>query len=523
MRKSSIKKNAIVVMLLTLLSSILGFGRESYIAYAFGSTKFTDAYYVAFVVPDIIAGWIGYALTNALIPVLKSEYSTSERLGKQIINNTFYIVIVGSIILSVLSYFFGGHIISLLAPTFDENQHEVGVKLLRIMVIAIGFSALSGFFGGINNSFESYSFPALVGIFFNLFFFVTLVVLKQFLGFEALAYGFISGVIGRFIIQLIPLIVRRQLPIKLNRKWHPKVPGILFAMIPIFLSQGVSQINQIVDRILASGLPEGQVSNLNYASKLGLLPIGLIGSSIAVTAYTRFVKHHNEQNFTQLISLLNRAITWIVLAGFIIGGGIVFFSKSLVSIFYFHGAFTLNDLNTTSKILVIYGIFSFFYMMLPLVSQYYFAQKAGRFLLISSSIAVTFNVVCGYVLVHRYGAQGLVVANGSAQIINVSILYFMAIKRLNSSVLSNLKQISFAVIPYGIITICSFGIVSFVWDMPLVYDKLQLFARGSVAIVVSGLFIIGYTMINRSGELSEVIRNSIKYPSRITKQIREKA
>ncbi|GAA3319070.1 hypothetical protein GCM10020331_024430 [Ectobacillus funiculus] len=72
-KKDSIKRSTIIITMLTLASSILAFGRESYIAHSFGSTSFTDAYYVASIVPDMIAGWIGYTLTRALIPSLKKK------------------------------------------------------------------------------------------------------------------------------------------------------------------------------------------------------------------------------------------------------------------------------------------------------------------------------------------------------------------------------------------------------------------------------------------------------------------
>lgn len=376
--KLNTKQNAILVASLTLVSSILGFGRESIIAYLFGSTRLTDAYYVAFVVPDIVAGWIGYTITNALIPTLKQELNEPEKGNyKNLINSVFFIVLIGSILLSLLTYFFKGTIISVLAPQFDEYSSEIAVNLLAIMVIAIPLSALSGLLGGINNSMESFSYPALVGIFFNMFFLITLVILANWLGLTALAYGFLAGVFGRFFIQIVPLIRDKHLTLRNFRK-HPALKVIFVAMIPIFFSQAVSQVNQIVDRILASGLAEGHLSNLNYASKLGLLPIGIVGASLATPLYTRFIKNSLDNDQEEQFKLIIRAISWILFIALIIGSGIYFFSDSLVSLFYYHGAFKLHDLHLTSNLLKIYGLFSFFYMCFPVVTTYFFSQKKEK-------------------------------------------------------------------------------------------------------------------------------------------------
>ena len=492
-------------MVLTLISSVLGFARESYIAYAFGASRYTDAYYVAFVVPDIIAGWIGFALTNALIPVLKKEYQFSQRSGISLINHAFYFVFSVSILLTLFAYLFRNEIIELLAPAFTGEQREIGVQMLTIMLFAIVFSAFSGLFGGINNSFESYLFPALVGIFFNSFFFLGLVGFEPFFGVNALAYGFLIGVVGRFTIQVIPLVKRKQLTLRVTEMWHPKLTESVIGMLPIFLSQAVMQTNQIVDRILASGLPEGQVSNLNYASKLGLLPIGLIGSSIAVTTYTRFVNYHINSESTQAEALLNRAITWIMLAAFVIGGGFLFFGESLVSFFYYQGAFKLQDVETTTILLKVYGGFALFYMLLPIISQYYFAQKGGKHLLLSSSISVIINISLGFLMAPIYGAVGLVVASGIASFINVAILYVIAIKKLRKHLFRNLGHIVMDVLPTGLLIWVGLFLVPELWPTPGLKEKLLLLFRGVTALIVSGIAVIAYVFTFLKVEVSEVI------------------
>lgn len=508
MPKLNTKQNAALVATLTLISSMLGFGRESFIAYIFGSTKFTDAYYVAFVVPDIVAGWLGYTITNALIPTLKQELSSPNK-GKyrELINSVFFIILIGSTILACITYLLKNEIIAILAPNFDGITSEIAVGLLAIMIIAIPFSALSGLLGGINNSMESFAYPALVGIFFNIFFLITLISLQMWFGLSALAFGFLAGVFGRFIIQAVPLIKNKHLTLN-NLKWHPALNVIFIAMIPIFFSQAVSQVNQIVDRILASGLPVGHLSNLNYASKLGLLPIGIVGTSLATPLYVRFIKNNLNNNIEDQIQLFSRSISWVLFMALIIGSGLFFFSESLVSIFYFHGEFKLADVYLTSNLLKIYGLFSFFYMCFPIVTTYFFSIKKGKVVLLSSIISVITNISLGIILVKQFGAYGLVIANGAAQMINVVLLFTIIVISLKKKVLMEIIRILKTGTPAGTLFLLTSYFVSSSWNITPEDSKLIILMRGTMCLIFGLLIVLFFskTIIPRN-DIHKVINN----------------
>ncbi|EFM09152.1 virulence factor MVIN family protein [Paenibacillus curdlanolyticus YK9] len=483
------KRNTIIVGTLTLISLLLGFGRESYIAYLFGATDATDAYYVAMIVPDLVAGWIGYTVTNALIPVLRKEWDRSLRSGEQLITTAFLYVGAASLALAAGVYVMVHQVVGLLAPNFSAMQHETGDDLLRIMAIAILFSALSGLFSGINNTFEQFVYSSLVGIMYNAFFFLTLLVLYRWLGIQALAYGLLAGVVGRCLVQMVPLLRSRKLKLELQL-WHPSMKIVVKAMVPIFLSQALTQINQIVDRILASGLPAGQISNLNYASKLGQLPTGLIGGTIATTMYIRFVRSHNEGNLGEMGRLYRKGVSWIIFAGLLVSSGLIFYGDSLVAVFYYHGKFTLGDLHVTASLLQIYGGFSFFYMMLPITVQFFFSFHGGQKIILASVGAVIANLVCGYALVQSYGVKGLVVANGLSVAANVLILYTLAMRKLQAGVLRHSLQVLQAVAPGGAVLLAALIGYALVVPSSVEASKLLLMARGGGALLVTGVLVL---------------------------------
>lgn len=271
---------------------------------------------------------------------------------------------------------------------------------------------------------------------------------------------------------------------------HPSMSLILKAMIPIFLSQALSQVNQVVDRILASGLPFGQITNLNYASKLGLLPTGLIGGTVATTMYIRFVKSHNTGDYGQMGSLYLKGLTWILFVGLLISGGLFFYGDSLVSILYFHGKFTVSDLLLTTDLLKLYGIFCFLYMMLPLSMQFFYSFHGGRLIIISSIVTVVLNVTLGYILVRAWGVRGLVIANGCSQTANFLILYYMAMRKARFNPLVKALGLIKNLVPGIVLVSIPLLVVSFVFPFYVSSEKWIQLLRGGTAVFSTGIIFL---------------------------------
>lgn len=138
------------------------------------------------------------------------------------------------------------------------------------MIIGVVFSGLSGVLWGIHNAYGQFYYPAAVGIVFNVLLLTTTIFLRRWFGFNALAYGFLIGVIGRFTVQFVPLTWERKLGLP-ARIWHPALRTMSGLFLPVFISGGVSTINLIVNRMLATHLPEGQITDFTYAGKIGML------------------------------------------------------------------------------------------------------------------------------------------------------------------------------------------------------------------------------------------------------------
>ncbi len=418
--------------MLTAFSVALGFGRESYIAYAYGATGYTDAFYVAAIVPDMVAGWISYSLTNALIPVLKEELHVSPISAKRLVGAVFWNTSLALAVMTALGLLTKGVLVSLLAPRFSLVEHAEAVRLLRIMMVAVLFSGLSGVLWGIHNAHENFYYPSMVGIIYNILLLTVALLLHPWVGIEALAYGFLAGTIGRFLVQFIPLVAHNRLGAP-DGLWHPALRSMMRSMGPIFASVGVGSLNLIVDRILASGLNIGHLSDMNYASKIGMLPNGLIGVAIATVLYTRFVTHTLEEDETQLRRITSEGFGWLIFVGLIVMSGFVIYAPDLVAALYHRGAFTAADVRITQSPLLIYGWFGVFYLASPLVTHFFFARKENAFVMRSSLLAVAVNIVGSLSLVGPLGIVGLVLANALSQAVYVLLQTRIMLRRLHWS------------------------------------------------------------------------------------------
>ncbi|MFD1677182.1 murein biosynthesis integral membrane protein MurJ [Alicyclobacillus fodiniaquatilis] len=501
----SITKSTTVVFILTTISSILGFVRESYIAFLFGATGLTDAFYIALIFPDTIVGLIQSALTYSLVPVLKAERRKDDKSASTLIYVILLLSMVIFTIMTIIAFLFRNPLVSLFSPGFSKREHLIAVQLLSVMIVGVVFTGISGVLSGVNNAFEEFTFPAAVGVVYNVILISTSIILAPVLGIRSLAFGFLIGVFGKLIIQFVPVIRYRYLS-KRQSIWHPSVPTVARLMPPILISSGLGTINLIIDRVLASGLPNGYISDLTYASKIGLMPAILVGGSLATTLYNQFVSNILDNNFVQLQKNLVKATTWVVFISIVIGGIFILFSSDIIYLLFRHGAFTLKDVAITATPLIIYGVFQPFYILIPILDRVFYAAKKNRSVMMRSLLAVGVNILVSVLTVHRLGIKGLVLGNGLAQVVAVVMLCTAIFKWTRISyVRIMLQAFRRGGIP-GILVFCSFGAslcITRTWGEGSL--KLLVF-QGMIALGFGVLFLTIYTFVDGKSDISIFLR-----------------
>lgn len=502
--RTSTGKSTIIITVLALISAVMGFGRDAYIASRYGASGLTDEFYMASVVPDMVAQVIAYALTNAFIPVLKAELRKANRSAMRLISTVFWDATIFLLLMTVLTIWLRGPLIHLLAPGFSATESKQASGMLLIMSISVIFCGLSGVLSGIHNAREQFSYPALTGIVNNLFLIGTAVLLGPWIGIRALAYAFSIGFFGRFIIQFIPLLRGRHLRLSFCI-WHRSLVKIIVSLGPIIICSGFEMINLIVDRILASQLPQGQITILSYASKLGMVPYSLIGTSLATTIYAKFVNHTLDGNQRALRRLSSLGTGWVVFWGWIVASGFIFYGNDLVSILFGHGDFTNQDVMSAALPLKFYGYFAVSYLLPPILSKFFFSRHENWLVTCASFIALCIDVACSILLVGPLGIRGLVLANALSQTGLIIILGIALVRRLKWKMEAYLmRAVSIGFGP-GITFLCGAVLVKECWRSPSIQNHWTELLQGVFALVTGTLMVLGYARIFKRNQIGRVV------------------
>ncbi len=195
-------KKSINTMIITMISRILGLYRGTLVAYFFGSSELTDAYYSAFKISNFFRQLLGEgALGNTFIPLYhKKRKEQGEEESTKYIFSVLNITFLFSLLISIGMIIFSEQIIGIIVVGFNDEMRLLAAKLLRIMSFYFLFISMSGMIGSILNNFGYFVIPASTAIFFNLSIIFSAMCLTKYFSIEALAYGVLFGGFLQFLV-----------------------------------------------------------------------------------------------------------------------------------------------------------------------------------------------------------------------------------------------------------------------------------------------------------------------------------
>ncbi|RYD07073.1 hypothetical protein N752_00390 [Desulforamulus aquiferis] len=243
----------------------------------FGATAVTDAYVVAFNIPNAVFAIVIGALAVVVVPVF-SEYVAKGQKDEawRLFNTVITMVIVVFSVLTVVGFFAAPLLVKLTAPGLPADTATLAIRLTVIMLPILIFYGLATVFQGLLNANQVFAIPALSTSVTNLVIIISALTLGGWYGVEGLAVGTVGGFVLAALIQ-VPKLRQQGFRFKFSTDWrHPGVRKVMYLVGPVAIGTSLNQIYLIIDRILASGLVEGSISALNFANRLILMPIGFL-------------------------------------------------------------------------------------------------------------------------------------------------------------------------------------------------------------------------------------------------------
>lgn len=429
--KAKVAKAAGIVAAATLVSRVFGLVRDTVIAALFGANWMTDAFWVAFRIPNMLRRFMGEgSLTASFVPVFTDYlHKKTKADALELAQNTFTILSILLAAVTVLGILLSPVIVGLIAPGFirEPGQFTLAVFLNRLMFPYIFFICLVALGMGILNSFRHFTTPALSPVMLNIAMIASAFALRSF--FEApitaLAVGVLIGGVLQLAVQW-PFLrrygVRFQFRFNLH---HPGLRQIGLLMLPALLGAGVATINVFIGTVLASLLPGGSVTYLFYADRVMELPMGIFAIAIGTAALPSFSTHVAEGNITELKSSLSFSLRLMLFLTIPSMAALMALHLPIVTVLYQRGAFSPQDALYTGQALLCYaaGLCAFSVHRVFIASFY--SLKDTKWPMKTAVISLLVNVMMSLILMHPLKHNGLALATSIAGVVNVLVLAFV--------------------------------------------------------------------------------------------------
>lgn len=484
-------KSGIFVMLITLISRVLGLARSVVVAYYFGASAGTDAFFSAFKISNFFRQLLGEgALGTSFIPMYNEKVGKDgEEEGKKFIFSILNIVFIFSVIVSVGMIIFSDEIISVIVNGFSAETKIIASDLLKIMSCYFIFISLSGMICAILNNFKYFVVPASTSIFFNLAILGGAIFFGKTYGIKAMAYGVLFGGFLQFII-VLPNFFQKVGMYRLKIDFKDiYLKRIFYLMLPMLVGIVARQFNTIVDQFFASYLETGGVSALENATRIYNLPIGVFGISISTVIYPTLSRKIVNKDFSAVEEDIKKGLN--ILLFLVVPSTIVLtlYSTDVVRLIFEYGKFSRRAVEITSDSLFYYSIGLYFYTAIHLMTRAFYGMKNSRDPVKFSILAIMINVVLNMLFIRTLQYKGLALSTSIAAMVNFSLLLYTFRKKyikikLNSVVLFLGKVFASSLIAVGasfcikniIIKLAVFSAVYMaLWAYTLYKKKLEVF------------------------------------------------
>ena len=422
----------------TFVSRILGLIRDIVITGLLGAGVALDTFVVVMKIPSVFRRLFAEgAFNQAFIPVL-AEYKEGN-IGevKKLINNTFGALSGVLLIFTVLAFLFAPFFVMLFAPGFyfEPLKKDLAVDILQITFPYLFFVSLVAFSGSVLNSYQKFSLPALTPLFYNLSLIIAAIWFAPLLEMPiyAIAWGvFFAGII-QVLIQ-IPSLMRLGLMPKFRLDTsHPGVRKVMYLMIPGIIAGGVSQINMLIDTILASFLPTGSPSWLYVSDRLMQLPLGIFAIAIGTVILPRLSKLFVADDRLSFSETLDWSMKLVFLIGMPAVIGLILLAEPIILVLFERGAFTSEDTLQASYSLIALAIGLVAFMLIKVLTPSFFARQEPKKPMIVALGSMILNGVLAWIFGFYlgYGHIGLAIASSvSAFFTVITLLILLRIEEI---------------------------------------------------------------------------------------------
>ena len=414
---------------LTFISRILGYVRDALIARAFGAGLATDAFFVAFRIPNLLRRLFAEgAFSQAFVPIFaeyRNRKGTDEtRALVDCVASVLTLVLFATTLLGIAAAPF---IIYVSAPGFaaDAGKFSLTVAMLRITFPYVLFISLVALASGILNSWSRFAAPAFTPVLLNVSFIVAATFAAPYFDppVMALAWAVFAGGALQLVFLLPFLAGIGMLPRWRLELRHPGVKRVLTLMAPAVFGVSVGQISLLINTIFASFLASGSVSWLYYADRLMEFPAALLGVALGTVLLPSLSKYHSDSNSAEYSKLLDWGLRLTLLLALPAAAALALLALPLVTTLFQYGRFSAEDARMTEHALIAYSIGLTGLILVKILAPGFYARQNVATPVRIGLITLAATQVLNLAFIGPFGHAGLALAISLGACLNAGLLY----------------------------------------------------------------------------------------------------
>jgi putative peptidoglycan lipid II flippase len=425
----SLLKALATVSSLTLLSRILGFVRDLVIARIFGAGLFTDAFFVAFKIPNVLRRLFAEgAFSQAFVPILSEvKERRGEEATKLLVDHVAGILAAALFVVTAAGVLAAPLIIYVTAPGFAASpaKFDLTVGLLRITFPYILFISLTALAGGVLNTYSRFSVPAFTPVLLNLSFIVFALWLAPYFDppVQALAWAALVGGVVQLAFQA-PFLAKLGLMPRFRLELRDEcLRRVLKKMGPALFGVSVGQVSLVISMIFASYLVTGSVSWLYYADRLMEFPLGLLGAALGTILLPSLSKHFATSSADEYSHLLDWGLRLTLLLAAPAAAALALLSVPLISTLFHYGEFSASDVVATRRAVVAYSVGLVGLVMVKVLAPGFYARQDIRTPVKLAVMSLAATQVMNVIFIWPLQHAGLALAIGLGACFNAALLY----------------------------------------------------------------------------------------------------
>ncbi len=435
-----ILKSSAGILIITMLVKVLGYAEKLILANYFGTSYQVDVYTLVLTIVLSIFFFFREIVEPGFLNVfLDCNSNNKEKEAWSIFNKVFRWILYVTVALSVVALLYPQVFSSIFAPGFEGDKLSLTNQLIRVVIPAGIFLALSTLTGITLNGLKLFVLPASGELAFKGCIIICIALFYKEFGIMGATIGIVIGSLGRLGVHLIKLHKKISFSkLKIETKYKKRILQLTW---PLLLGVSFSQISGLVDNIFASYLQVGAIAALGYAKKVVELPVVLFPYVISIVIFPYFTQLVVEKKLEKLKKLLEESLKWILITFIPISIFFIVNSKPITEIIFQRGAFNVDSTVLTAKPLLIYSIGLVFFAIETILVIFYYSTGDTKTPVFVGIICVVINILLTWTFVSNIGYVGIAVAFVIQKSIKNIVLLFLLKRKIDISIYSIWKPL----------------------------------------------------------------------------------